>query len=99
MSNLTGAKAAKRAAQAQADAAAESTRLAQASAAEAARQSAIQIAASSARDKVTEALEAQTLANKPEDVNVDTGGDNTSLTKKRARFQAAATDAATSIRI
>lgn len=99
MSNLTGQKAARRAAQAQADAAAEATRLAQAQAQEAARQSAIQIAATSARDKVTEALDAQTLANKPEDVNVDTSGDPTSLTKKRSRFQAAAPEAATSIRI
>lgn len=98
MSNLTGAKAAKRAAQAQADAAAEATRLAQAQAQEAARQSAIQIAATTARDKVTEALDAQTLANKPEDVSVDVSGDNVSLTKKRQRFQAQP-DSAASIRI
>lgn len=98
MSNLTGAKAAKRAAQAQADAAAEATAIAQQQAVEASRQSAIQIAATSARDKVAEALEAETAANKPETVNVDTAGDTTSLTRKRQRFQAS-TPVDNSIRI
>ena len=90
MGKITGASAAKRAAQAQARALEEQTRQAQASAAEAARQAAIQAQQAQAREAATRDVEAMQQADAaaaaaPE---VKTGaGEDTSTTRKRARFQ------------
>lgn len=86
MSSVTGAKSAKRAAQAQEAAALEATKQAQLAAQEAARQTATQIAATTARDQVTADLEASALANKPEDVDVTVGGTGETLARRRSRF-------------
>lgn len=86
MSSITGAKAAKRAAQAQEAAAKEAALQAQNQANEAAAQSAVQIAATSARETAAQQIEAATTENTPDKVEVEVGGDKTSLQRKRARF-------------
>ena len=88
---ITGANSAKKAAEAQAAALERQTKQAQAQAAEAARQSAIQAQQAQAREAATRDVEAiqkadAAAAAAPE---VKTGaGDDTSTTRKRARFNA-----------
>ncbi len=90
MGSITGAKSAKKAAQAQAAALEEQTRLAQQSAQEAARQASIQTASAQAREQATEAVSSmqQEDAARATTAEVDTGSTNeTSTNRKRARFQ------------
>lgn len=90
MGAITGAKSAKRAAQAQASALEEQTRVAQAQAQEAAKQAVIQTSQAQAREQATEAAASMQQADAAADTvpEVDTGTTNqTSTTRKRARFQ------------
>lgn len=92
MGAITGASGAKKAAQAQAKALEEQTRQAQASAQEAARQSAIQATQAQQREAATQEVAAMQQADAVASANpeVDTGAtDDTSTTRKRARFQSA----------
>ena len=97
MGKLTGASAAKRAAAAQEAALKEQTAQATRAANEAARQSAISAANAAARDAASQQVEADTLANKPGDVEVDLTTTDSTPTRKRAKFNAGAADAAISI--
>ena len=91
MGKITGASAAKRAAQAQARALEEQTRQAQASAAEAARQAAIQTTQVQQREAATRDVEAMqaadAAASKAPEVDTGAASADTSTTRKRARFQ------------
>ena len=91
MGKITGASAAKRAAQAQARALEEQTRQAQASAAEAARQAAIQATQAQQREAATRDVEAMqaadAAASKAPEVDTGAASADTSTTRKRARFQ------------
>lgn len=91
MGGLTGASAAKKAAQAQAKALEEQTRQAQASAAEAARQASIQTTQAQQREAATREVEAMQMADaeaaKSPDVVTGAPGSEVSTAKKRARFQ------------
>lgn len=91
MGKLTGASAAKKAAQAQAQALEEQTRQAQASAAEAARQAAIQTTQVQQREAATREVEAMqqadAVAAKPPEVDTGAPEAAQSTTRKRARFQ------------
>ena len=90
MGKLTGASAAKKAARAQAEALEKQTKQAQDQAAEAARQAAIQARQAQAREAATRDVEAMQQADADAaggTVEVQTGaGDDTSTTRKRARF-------------
>lgn len=88
MGKLTGASAAKRAAAAQEAALQEQIKQATATANEAARQSAISAANAAARDSASQQVEADTLANKPGDVEVDLTTPDAAPTRKRAKFNA-----------
>jgi len=91
MGKLTGANAAKKAANAQARALEEQTKQAQSAAAEAARQAAIQAAQAQQREAAVRDVEAmqQADASAAKTPEVDTGAasSNISTTRKRARFQ------------
>ena len=91
MGKITGASAAKKAAQAQARALEEQTRQAQASAAEAARQAAIQTTQVQQREAATRDVEAMqaadAAASKAPEVDTGSASADTSTTRKRARFQ------------
>lgn len=86
MSGITGAGAAKRAAAAQEAALQEQIKQATNTANEAARQSAISAANAAARDSASQKVEADTLANKPGDVEVDLATPDAAPTRKRAKF-------------
>ena len=88
MSGLTGAKSAKRAAQAQAAALEEQTKQAAAQAAEASRQSATAAAQAAARDQASRKLEENTTMDEPEEVEVDLTPEEVTTSRKRAKFQA-----------
>ena len=88
MSGITGAKSAKKAAAAQEAALKEQTKQATEAANEAARQSAASAANAAARDAASQQLEADTLANKPGDVEVDLTTPDAAPTRKRAKFNA-----------
>ena len=88
MGKLTGASAAKRAAAAQEAALQEQIKQATNTANEAARQSAISAANAAARDSASQKVEADTLANKPGDVEVDLTTPDAAPTRKRAKFNA-----------
>ena len=91
MGKLTGANAAKKAANAQARALEEQTKQAQSAAAEAARQAAIQATQAQQREAAVRDVEAiqQADASAAKTPEVDTGAasSNISTTRKRARFQ------------
>lgn len=88
MSGITGAGAAKRAAAAQEAALQEQIKQATNTANEAARQSAISAANAAARDSASQQVEADTIANKPGDVEVDLTTPDAAPTRKRAKFNA-----------
>lgn len=88
MGKLTGASAAKKAAAAQEAALKEQVKQATDTANEAARQSAISAANAAARDAASQQVEADTLANKPGDVEVDLTTPAEAPTRKRAKFNA-----------
>ena len=94
MSGITGASAAKRAAKAQEAALQEQIKQATNTANEAARQSAISAANAAARDSASQKVEADTLANKPGDVEVDLTTPDAAPTRKRAKFNAGSGDSA-----
>lgn len=91
MGAITGASAAKRAANAQARALEEQTRQAQASAAESARQSAIQATQAQKREAANRDVEAMQQADaaaaKTPEVDTGAASSDTSTTRKRAKFQ------------
>ena len=101
MGKITGASAAKKAAQAQARALEEQTRQAQASAAEAARQAAIQAAQAQQREAATRDVEAMqaadAAASKAPEVGTGAASSETSTTRKRARFQSGSSITSVSI--
>ena len=88
---ITGANAAKKAADAQARALEEQTKQAQANAAEAARQAAIQATQAQQREAATREVEAMQQADakdaKAPEVDTGAASADTSTTRKRARFQ------------
>ena len=88
MGSITGASSAKKAAKAQEAALQEQIKQATATANEAARQSAISAANAAARDSASQKVEADTLANKPGDVEVDLTTQDAAPTRKRAKFNA-----------
>ena len=88
MSGITGASAAKRAAAAQEAALKAQIEQATKTANEAARQSAISAANAAARDSASQQVEADTLANKPGDVEVNLTTPDAAPTRKRAKFNA-----------
>lgn len=97
MSSITGTKGAKRAAAAQAAALEEQTRIAQEQAREAARQSATSAAQAAARDAASQQVEADTLANKPGEVDVDLTPAVEAPTRKRAKFNSSSSSPTISI--
>ena len=86
MSSITGAKSAKRAAAAQEAALQEQTRQATNTANEAARQSAVSAANAAARASASQQVEAETLENKPGEVEVDLTPTQEAPKRKRAKF-------------
>lgn len=98
MGKLTGASAAKRAAAAQEAALQEQTKQATNSANEAARQSAVSAANAAARASASQQVEAETLENKPGEVEVDLTPTQEAPNRKRAKFNGGGT-AASSISI
>ena len=83
-----GAGAAKSAARAQEAALKAQIEQAKQQANEAARQSAFSAANAAARDAASQKVEADTLANKPGDVDVDLSTPAVAPTRKRAKFNA-----------